>query len=211
MSKQSAGGGRLPEQRPDQRAVDKSLPPDVATNLRRVRHQQGYSLETLAKKSGVSRAMLGQIETGKSMPTITLIWKVANALGIPATALIAHPLETHSTIIASGAAPTILGSDGRYRIRSFSRPETSQPFDFSEIQIAPAHKETISGYAWGTRATLLVTSGVIEISVGTDPPVHLSEGSAILFQADLEHSFFNPLITDAIAFLIVAPIRNGAL
>jgi DNA-binding XRE family transcriptional regulator len=42
----------------------------VGSNLRRLRRRQGHSLERLAQLSGVSRAMLGQIETGK--PTINL-------------------------------------------------------------------------------------------------------------------------------------------
>ena len=45
----------------------------VGRNLRRLRVKQGYSLERLAKQSRVSRAMLGQIETGKSVPTIGLL------------------------------------------------------------------------------------------------------------------------------------------
>lgn len=184
-------------------------PPDVGSNLRRLRHAQGYSLETLAKKSGVSRAMLGQIETGKSVPTITLIWKVATALGIPATALIEHSIDTNLKLIADGEAPTILASFGSYRIRSFSCPDFAQPFDFSQIQISAGHRETVSGYPWGTRATLLVTGGVIEIAISNEPAIRLTEGDTILFQADAGHSFFNSASTDATAFLIVAPAQNG--
>ena len=65
------------------------LPVIVGRNLRRLRLRQGHSLERLAKHSGVSRAMLGQIETGKSAPTIGLLWKVATALGVPFASLIA--------------------------------------------------------------------------------------------------------------------------
>src|ERR1700689_997286 len=68
-------------------AVD--LPLIVGRNLRRLRIRQGHSLERLAKHSGVSRAMLGQIETGKSTPTIGLLWKVATALDVPFANLLA--------------------------------------------------------------------------------------------------------------------------
>ncbi|PPC98229.1 MAG: transcriptional regulator [Hyphomicrobium sp.] len=214
MPRQRLSGGRSALQRPDQscdaRLSEKNSPPDVASNLRRLRHQQGYSLETLSKRSGVSRAMLGQIETGKSLPTIALIWKVAKALGIPVTALIVDPIEPHSTVIIRGAAPTTLASYGHYRIRSFSGPETSQPFDFSEVHIAAGHRETVPPYSWGTRATLLVTGGTIEVEVGNEPASRLTDGAAILFDADIEHTFFNPATTDATAFLVVAPSRSGA-
>ena len=42
----------------------------VGRNLRRLRRQQRFSLEQLAAHSGVSRAMLGQVEQGKSIPSI---------------------------------------------------------------------------------------------------------------------------------------------
>src|SRR6266540_2630709 len=64
------------------------LTPVVGSNLRRLRTQHGLSLERLAKASGVSRAMLGQIELGQSTPTINVLWKISSALGVPFSALI---------------------------------------------------------------------------------------------------------------------------
>ena len=66
----------------------------VGSNLRRLRTKRGHSLERLAKLSGVSRAMLGQIETAKSIPSIGVLWKVANALKVPFAALIATTRPT---------------------------------------------------------------------------------------------------------------------
>jgi len=63
-------------------------------NLRRLRTRRGYSLDRLAKISGVSRAMLGQIETGKSSPTISILSKIALALDVPCSSLIAERDET---------------------------------------------------------------------------------------------------------------------
>ena len=47
--------------------------PAVGANLRRLRIKRGLSLERLARHSGVSRAMLSQIELGQSAPTITTV------------------------------------------------------------------------------------------------------------------------------------------
>lgn len=44
-------------------ATVRDVPAIVGSNLRRLRKAQGFSLERLAELSGVSRAMLGQIET----------------------------------------------------------------------------------------------------------------------------------------------------
>ena len=53
----------------------------VAANLRRLRAERDLTLDQLSEASGVSRAMLNQIETGKSVPTIATLWKVAAGLG----------------------------------------------------------------------------------------------------------------------------------
>ena len=56
--------------------------------LRRLRADRGLSLDRLAAASDVSRAMLNQIELGKSTPTIKVLWKIARALEVPFSALI---------------------------------------------------------------------------------------------------------------------------
>src|SRR6476620_9159909 len=62
------------------------LVPILGANLRRLRSKRGLSLERLAKLSTVSRAMLSQVELGYSAPTINVIWRIANALGVPFSA-----------------------------------------------------------------------------------------------------------------------------
>ncbi len=55
----------------------------VAGNLKRIREEMKLSLERAADITGVSKAMLRQIETGESSPTINTIWKIATGLKIP--------------------------------------------------------------------------------------------------------------------------------
>lgn len=61
----------------------------VGQNMKRLRSRRNLSLEGLAKLSGVSRAMLGQIELGRSVPTINVVWKIACAFDVPFSTLIA--------------------------------------------------------------------------------------------------------------------------
>src|ERR1700722_757944 len=89
-------------------AVD--LPLIVGRNLRRLRIREGHSLERLAKHSGVSRAMLGQIETGKSTPTIGLLWKVAAGRGGPLARLWA-PGDARGNLIFRRTSAKLLSSN----------------------------------------------------------------------------------------------------
>src|SRR5262245_27232372 len=60
----------------------------VAEHLRVLRRTRGYSLDDLAARSGVSRATLSQIETAKTNPTISVLWKISSGLGVPFSALL---------------------------------------------------------------------------------------------------------------------------
>ena len=52
----------------------------LATTLKMLRQEKGWSLDKAARETGVSKAMLGQIERGESSPTIATMWKIAKGL-----------------------------------------------------------------------------------------------------------------------------------
>ena len=59
----------------------------VAHNLQRLRSKRHLSLDGLARACGVSRAMLAQIESGRSVPSIKVLCKIAKGLKVSVAAL----------------------------------------------------------------------------------------------------------------------------
>ena len=57
-------------------------PPALGKNLLKCRKQMGITLDELSRRSGVSKAMLSQIEQDKTNPTVAVVWKIAHGLGI---------------------------------------------------------------------------------------------------------------------------------
>ena len=55
----------------------------------RLRVQQGLSQEELAKKARVARSHLAMIENGKKSASVETLWKIAEALGIKLSEIIA--------------------------------------------------------------------------------------------------------------------------
>ena len=180
----------------------------VGRNLRRLRTRRGHSLERLAKLSGVSRAMLGQIETGKSVPTISLLWKVATALDVPFATLVASG-EAPGTIVLRRDRAKVLGSsDGRFTSRALFPFDTERKVEFYELKLAPHHTEDSEAHAPGTHENLVVAQGRAEIVVGKDPPRMLSEGDAIIFEADVPHSYRNLGATEATLYLVMTYVET---
>ncbi len=183
------------------------LPAIVAKNLRRLRVKQGHSLERLAKQSGVSRAMLGQIETGKSTPTISLLWKVATALGVPFARLIATDSAHHPQVLRRSDAKLLSSSQGQFTSRALFPFDGERQVEFYELRLAPLHREHAEPHATGTRENLVVAKGAVEIIICTERPVVLTEGDAILFDADVPHSYRNLGTEDALLFLVMTYVE----
>ena len=100
-----------------------------------MRSRQGHSLERLSKLAGVSRAMLSQIETGKSVPTISLLLKVANALGVPIANLLVAPASRATVLLPKARAKTVIASNGRFASRALFPPDGSRRSEHDHPQI----------------------------------------------------------------------------
>ncbi|MES2933660.1 MAG: helix-turn-helix transcriptional regulator, partial [Pseudomonadota bacterium] len=68
--------------------LDNTIENLVAANLARLRAARNLSLDALARLSGVSRAMLAQIESGRSVPSIRVLHRVASALQVSVPAFL---------------------------------------------------------------------------------------------------------------------------
>src|SRR5438046_10339012 len=86
----------------------------VGDNLRKLRAQRGLSLEKLAQKSGVSRAMLGQVELGQSAPTINVLWKIARALDVTFATLIQAREAGGPTVLKKSQAKVLTSQGGHF-------------------------------------------------------------------------------------------------
>ena len=60
-------------------------PPKIGAKLQLLRLAENLTLDELSEKSGVSTAILSQIERNKSNPTLSTLWKITQTLD--------HPLE----------------------------------------------------------------------------------------------------------------------
>src|SRR5690606_19854761 len=69
-------------------ADDDVIGPRVASNLQRLRNKRYLSMDALARLTGVSRAMLAQIESGRSVPSIKVLCKIAKGLKVSVAAFL---------------------------------------------------------------------------------------------------------------------------
>ncbi len=178
------------------------LAPVVGANLRRLRTRRGLSLERLSQLSGVSRAMLGQIELGQSAPTINVLWKIARALEVTFSALISTRSQSGALILRSSEAKVLTSKDRSFSSRALFPFDEPRRVEFYELRLTPGGVETADAHAPGTSENLVVTAGTVEIDVAGETH-RLDAGDSILFEADSPHAYRNAGRGEAVMYLVM--------
>ena len=180
------------------------LPTILARNLKRLRMRSGYSLDRLAQLSGVSRAMIGQIESAKSVPTVGLLARVAQALDVELANLVTTPHSAGHLVLRRDGARVLESSGGKFRLRTLLGASGPDGTGFHEARIAPLHTEELEPYSPGTRANVVVAHGTLAVADGGKLHVTLNEGDALQFNADTPHSYRNPARTETVFYLVTS-------
>ena len=183
-------------------AESTDLAPVVGGNLRRLRTRRGLSLERLAQISGVSRAMLGQIELGQSAPTINVLWKIARALEVTFSALISARTQSGAMVLRATESKILTSKDRSFSSRALFPFDEPRRVEFYELRLAASSVEDADAHPPGTAENLVVTAGIIEIDVAGETH-RLETGDSILFEADTPHAYRNPGKVEAVMYLVM--------
>ena len=162
----------------------------IARNVRALRTEQGWTLDELAGRSGVSKGMLVQIEQNRTNPSIGTLCRVAEAFGVSLAALVELGQAPAVRIVAPDQAAELWhgkpGSVGRLLVGSDRR----EHLELWEWRMAPGDAYPSQDHQPGTREMLHVHDGTLTLSVdGVDHAV--PAGSAVLFEADRPHGYAN--------------------
>ena len=178
------------------------LAPVVGANLRRLRTRRGLSLERLAQLSGVSRAMLGQIELGQSAPTINVLWKISRALEVTFSTLISQRTQAGALVLRAADAKILTSKDRSFSSRALFPFDEPRRVELYELRLAPGGVEAADAHPPGTTENLVVTAGTLELEVGGDTH-RLDAGDSILFEADTDHAYRNPGKAETVMYLVM--------
>ena len=182
----------------------------LGARIRELRAGGGLTLEELAERSEVSRAMLSKVERGETNPTLVIAAKIASALEVSLTSLLGVEEERRSVVVVPRGAR-----------RSFTDPETgferqllSPPFEGRTVEfvrhVIPrgASSGNLPAYPRGVEKYLVVEQGAVEVTVDGEP-FRLAEGDALYFEADVPHRFSNVGRSTCSYYLVVSSAGRG--
>lgn len=164
----------------------------LGLRVRNLRREIGYTLEELAERSTVSRAMLSKVERSEKSPTLSIIVRIAKGLNVTLSSLLgSHPDAGELFIVRSGDRVTYRDPDS-----GFEREVLSPPHPDNAIEILlhrlPAGKSTgaLPAYAAPTDKYVIVHEGRLTVHTG-DGDHMLSQGDTLFFEVKEPYSFTN--------------------
>lgn len=180
----------------------------LGAKLRSLRAAKQWTIQQLATKSAVSRAMISKIERGEASPTTVVLGKLAEGLGVSISQLIGGRKARGARLLRPHGQPVYRDSKSGFERRSLSPVSRHNGVDVV-LNALPAGASTgpFPSHRGGVEEHLYVIRGRLIVTLGRKR-FKLEAGDALFFPAAVTHRFDNPgeIQTD---YLIV--IDNTAL
>ena len=171
----------------------------IANALRLLRSGRGWSLDRTAQETGVSKAMLGQIERCESSPTIATLWKIASGFQTSLSSLIepAPPASTEGVIRRSVEALRKQPAPDGMLVAVLFPYAPQFRFELFELTLLPGYERLSEAHEPGVTEHVVVLRGLMEVLVEGEW-IALGEGEAVRFAADRPHGYRNRQETPAV-------------
>ncbi|MGE5644016.1 MAG: helix-turn-helix domain-containing protein [Byssovorax cruenta] len=180
---------------------------NIGERLRELREARNISMRALAARSGLSANALSMIERNKVSPSISTLYKLAEALGVSITAFFGSNQERQQVVF--------LKSDARTRV-SFTRGVFEglggeqfvgrvEPFMLTLESSANSgpRSMTHTGHEF-----VFCLRGLLEYQVERQT-YQLEPGDSLLFAAHLKHKWRNPGRTVTTAIIVLSGFEEG--
>ncbi|WP_086929304.1 helix-turn-helix domain-containing protein [Agarilytica rhodophyticola] len=163
----------------------------LAQQLKAARQGKKWSLDKTAEATGVSKAMLGQIERGESSPTLATLWKIAGGFNSSISSFIEPPpVEARGVSFRHAADLQQQPGDDQVLVAPLFPFDQRFGFEMLELTLLPHYQRISEPHEPGVTEHVIVVEGEMELLL-EDKWQPLAQGEAIRFAADQQHGYRN--------------------
>lgn len=174
----------------NERNVLEDLNSTLSENVRRLRTNRDLTFDELAKRAGLSKGMLVQIEQARTNPSIGTLCKLANALGVTINRLIDEPTQLATKKTNLSELPNLWkGPDGS-AAKLLAGVDGANLVEFWDWELLPGHQHTSAAHPQGTKEVVYVLKGYLNIEVGSTS-VTAKAHEVVLIPGDQSHRYIN--------------------
>ncbi|MDN5929925.1 MAG: XRE family transcriptional regulator [Pseudonocardia sp.] len=159
----------------------------IAAALRRERERLGISLAELARRAGVAKSTLSQLEAGTGNPSVETLWAICVVLDVPFSRLV-DPPDSPVRVIRAGEGLALTSEHSPFTGTLIAACPPGARRDLHVITAEPGAAREAHAHIPGTTEHLLVTAGRWRAGpVGEE--VELRIGDYVRFPGDRPHAY----------------------
>lgn len=159
----------------------------IADSLRRERQRAGLSLGELARRAGVAKSTLSQLETARGNPSVETLWALCVALDVPFSALVAPPAPK-VRVVRAGEDDVVRSEQVDFAATLLASCPPHARRDIYVLSIEPGPARDADPHTPGTIEHLVVAGGRLRAGPADDP-VELGPGDYATFPGDVPHVY----------------------
>lgn len=159
----------------------------IAAALRRERERRGLSLGELARRAGVAKSTLSQLEAGSGNPGLETLWALAVALDVPFSRLV-DPQAAPVHVIRAGEAPAVRSDHAPFTSTLLAACPPGVRRDLHVVTAEPGAVKQAHAHIPGATEHLVVTAGRWRTGPAGEE-VELGPGDYVRFPGDRAHVY----------------------
>ncbi|AGZ40154.1 putative transcriptional regulator [Actinoplanes friuliensis DSM 7358] len=159
----------------------------IAAALRRERERVGISLAELARRAGLAKSTLSQLESGTGNPSVETLWALGVALGVPFSRLVEPPAPP-IRVIRAGEGPRLPSDHADFFGTLLAAGSTHARRDLYVVELEPGTGRQAEAHIPGSIEHLVVAAGRIRTGPSGDE-VDLGPGDYVMFPGDVPHRY----------------------
>ncbi len=158
----------------------------IAEGLVRERRRLGATLTEIARRAGIGKSTLSELESGTGNPSLETLWAIAGALGVPVSRLL-DPPKVQTRVIRAGDGPTLATASADYRATLLDTAPSGSS-DIYRITAEPGDGRESDPHPPGLVEHVILSTGSALVGP-TEAPETLHPGDYISYAADNPHVF----------------------
>jgi XRE family transcriptional regulator, regulator of sulfur utilization len=179
---------------------------NLAQRVQALRAERGLTLQQLAAASSVSVSMLSSVERAEKAPTIVVLARIAEGLGVSLARLVTEPAQDR-IIVRRASEQDVSEHAGGWRRMILSPVVPGVNFELIRTTLpAGCDAGTFPAYAAGSHEYVAVETGRLRLTIG-DTVILLRERDSVYFAADVTHAYANPSDTPCTYYVAALIMR----
>ena len=159
----------------------------IAAALRRERQRVGISLAELARRAGLAKSTLSQLEAGTGNPSIETLWSLGVALGVPFSRLV-EPGPAQVRVIRAGEGPRLQADEADFVAKLLAAGSVHTRRDIYVMELSPGKSREAEAHIPGSVEHIVVGCGRI-VAGPAGEVVELGAGDYATFPGDVPHHY----------------------